>query len=961
MKITRKMLFLCGWSIFCFWTPNVGLATHGDPSFFNVDYTKGVSVQLMEEAKAGVASGQEKAAQSVVSRFAILPNDEGRTLFPSGTRCDSVEVREGKMKVFVLLPENFNKGDITVFDLETAGEILRYHFAEPELLQEIRFVSRIQGSKSAWKSLVDFVVIEKPIQVGDEDWYEPDGPGPQSSPDYHAPFLNKNVTGQGPLGTSGQPQGALSGRTVFFSGGHGWVWTGTGWGLARPRLLQMNEDHGNIDAINFFAYYLFNAGATVVPMRPLGHQENEVVLDNTNPAVSWSGAWSNSSNPRYYGSGSPPYRYTDTSPTETATATYTPNIPVAGFYPVYCWANYGSDRVSNQLYRILHSGGESQVRINHRRVGCGWIWLGNYYFQVGSHPMTGSVVISNQSNNTGIVIADAIRFGNGAGDVNRGGGVSGYLRETECSRYWVQQAMGTGGSSSVYDTSSNDNSDNVGTPPRMAAQMRRDDDQGYNGDIYLGYHSNASSGSARGCVALITTYGPPDNGSTYASLVGTEVRDDCLAEDGPGHWPRTWISRGVTYSSGYGEFSAYNLNSEMCGTIIEVAFHDNADDALLLRDPRVRNVTARACYQAIVRYFNQFDGNPLVFLPEPPVRPRALNNGEGGVVISWSPGASGGAGGSAATGYVVYRSPDGLNFGNPVTTSGTSVTLGNLTLGQTYHFRIAATNAGGESLPTEVLSVRIKDTGPVPILIVGGYDRIDLYNNRTEDRPPMSDVDRLHVRLNNSYDYISWAAEDIASYGEYFDSCSNEAIVSGDVSLGNYLAVIWLVGEESSLDETFSTTEQNLLGAYLDGGGQLFVSGAEIGYDLVEQSGGASFFSNYLKAGYAGDDAATYTAQGSAGIFAGLGSLTFDNGSFVYNVDYPDQLNVSGGSSANMTYTGGNGGTAGIQFEGDFRLVHLGFPWETIRGSARSEVMNRVLDYFDLSTQPEYFSLWELY
>src|ERR1700741_2373965 len=103
------------------------------------------------------------------------------------------------------------------------------------------------------------------------------------------------------------------------------------------------------------------SGATVVPFRPLGYQNNEVIVDNTSAAFSKAGPWSNSTSTRYYGSGSPPYFFASTADTESATATYTPNIPAAGYYPVYAWANYGSDRVPGQLYRIKSTGGESQV------------------------------------------------------------------------------------------------------------------------------------------------------------------------------------------------------------------------------------------------------------------------------------------------------------------------------------------------------------------------------------------------------------------------------------------------------------------------------------------------------------------------------------------------------------------------------------------------------------------------
>jgi hypothetical protein len=99
--------------------------------------------------------------------------------------------------------------------------------------------------------------------------------------------------------------------------------------------------------------------------------------------VTFAGSWSDSSQTTFWGTaGDVPYRFASLSATETATATYTPTIPVAGFYPVYTWVLAGSDR-GDQLYRIRHTGGESLVRIPHHMVGNGWIYLGEYYFNAG--------------------------------------------------------------------------------------------------------------------------------------------------------------------------------------------------------------------------------------------------------------------------------------------------------------------------------------------------------------------------------------------------------------------------------------------------------------------------------------------------------------------------------------------------------------------------------------------------
>ena len=74
--------------------------------------------------------------------------------------------------------------------------------------------------------------------------------------------------------------------------------------------------------MSMFAYYCFNAGATVVAMRPIGNQTNEVVLDNVDPEVTFQGAWADSVFTNYYGNaGDVPYRFTSVAATETATAT----------------------------------------------------------------------------------------------------------------------------------------------------------------------------------------------------------------------------------------------------------------------------------------------------------------------------------------------------------------------------------------------------------------------------------------------------------------------------------------------------------------------------------------------------------------------------------------------------------------------------------------------------------------
>ncbi|HKS36682.1 MAG TPA: fibronectin type III domain-containing protein [Verrucomicrobiae bacterium] len=795
----------------------------------------------------------------------------------------------------------------------------------------------------------------------------------------------------GPIApASGQPAGALSGRIVFMSAGHGWTWHNANnvWYTQRAQTNEMIEDYGNLDQMTMFAFYCFNAGATVVPFRPIGFQTNEVVLDNDDPDVTFAGNWSDSSSTIFYGSpGDVPYRFASITATETAAATYTPVVPAEGFYPVYAWVRHGPDRTS-QLYRINHTGGQSLVRVPHHMVGNGWVYLGTYYFHAGANGPSGSVVISNVQPAPafgGVVIADAIRFGNGMGGIvpAAGAAVSGYSREEEASRYWVQAGLGQGQPSSIFDTGSDDGSDNVGTPPRMAREMNREAAGSFFQRIFLSFHSNAGGG--RGTLGLYNDNSlfpgtATSNQFRWAQLAGAEVNDDLSALAIP-PLEVAWFNRGanITYARtdfAFGEIRNDAIGGEMDATIIEVAFHDHADDARLMRDPKVRNAVARACCQAAVRYMNQFDAVPLNFLPEPPVRVRAVAGANGTIVISWS---APGAGGGNPTGYVIYRSLDGYGFGNPLSVSGggaTSVALTNVSADTAIFFRVAAVNAGGESLPSETVACRrASNPGGARVLFVNGFDRFDRTLNARQTAGPgiggpnggTGTFDRVKPRQANAFDYVVRHGQSISRCGVAFDSCPNDAVISGSISLAGYPAVVWALGEESTADESFSAAEQTLVANYLNGGGNLFVSGSEIAWDLDRDTGplapDRAFLNSRLHADLGGnlnDDAGTYQFAARAGsIFAGNAGGRFDDGTVAtYDVDFPDALTTVGaGASAAIDYVGGSGGAAALQYDGSGgggRVVYFGFPFEAITvGAVRDQYMSDVLRFFGLLAPPQ--------
>jgi len=139
------------------------------------------------------------------------------------------------------------------------------------------------------------------------------------------------------------------------------------------------------------------------------------------------------------------------------------------------------------------------------------------------------------------------------------------------------------------------------------------------------------------------------------------------------------------------------------------------------------------------------------------------------------------------------------------------------------------------------------------------------------------------------------------------------------------------------------------LQGFLQSGGALFISGTEIGWHLDAEGVDPWFYNNVLRADYISDDAGTYWVSPASGsIFAGLEPFRFDAAG-MYDPDFPDVLTPDSGSIPALVYWGGTGGTAAVQYLDPQneceRLVHFGFPFETIMPQDRPIVMSRIMTF----------------
>ena len=482
--------------------------------------------------------------------------------------------------------------------------------------------------------------------------------------------------------------------------------------------------------------------------------------------------------------------------------------------------------------------------------------------------------------------------------------------------------------------------------------------------IHIEFHTNAFDTTARGQLCLITDTGSTTNQALLATTLSNEIDADMLVLDDT--FEHQWVDRASpTLTSSYGAISTSNNSNEFDATIVEFAFHDNAQDAQLLRDSRVRAAMGRACVQGVVRFLNGLAGStvPLAFAPDTPRDVAVEDLGGGDIQVSWQPPLSDSARGDPATGYVVYQSANGYGFGDPIVLGNVlSTTISGVATAETKYFRVAATNAGGESMPSEVLAVRRPAGGIADVLIVQGFDRQRRQLNPVQafTQPPAYaglSIERTIWRASNAYDYVIQHAEALAAAGYGFASCNNEAVINNRVALTNYAVVDWMLGQESIEDETLSTVEQSLLDTYLTAGGAIFISGADIAFDLINQAGGPTFATTTLQIGYTGNDANTYNAAPSSGggIFTGMAAFNFNPASgAAYDTREPDILASGLQGFACLNFTGGSTGIAGVQLSGTtHNAVTLAFPFEAISSPAiRAEMMTRVMNFLLTATGP---------
>ena len=791
------------------------------------------------------------------------------------------------------------------------------------------------------------------------------------------------------------------------------------WKWQRPNLFCTTEDlFTQTIVVPYLIPMLENAGATVFTPRERDWQTKEIIVDN-DKGVSAEGSW--------YGEHTEKEPWTDTGERgfgfrngilrdgenpftmgtarmirttkkeDKAIAIWQPNFKEEGRYAVYVSYQTMPKSVDDAHYIVRHKGQETHFIVNQKMGGGTWVYLGTFDFDKGENPFN-CVALTNQSKRKGVVTADAVRFGGGMGNIERGGDISHMPRCLEAARYYAQWA---GAPYSIYGnkTGTDDYAEDINTRSLMTNWLAGGSPyvptkEGKNVPIELSLAVHSDAGYERdgkslvGSLAICTTSfndGRLSSGiSRFASQDFIEALRSNVTRDLSKKYKR-WNWR-YLWDRNYSETRL----PEVPSAIIETLSHQNFPDMKLGQDPNFKFTMARSIYKTILRYVSQMHRRPCIVQPLQPHLFKATLTGDNKVKLSWKAQDDELEPTAVPTSYNIYVAAGSGGFDNGTNVRGTSYTM-ELEPGVMYRFKVTAVNRGGESFPTSTLSAYYQPGATKTAMVINGFSRLSAPAVRDNIHEQGFDIEEDagvsygltagwsgkqqcfnkstmgstepnglgysgnemagNFVMGNTFDYVYTHADAIAATKKYnVVSCTSETVESGIVDLINYDVVDLALGlqkydaNSTVFYKSIPSMLRNKLSAYVLGHGKLIASGAYIGSDL-QHDDERVWLESTLKVAYGGA-IHTDTISGIKGMGTEFDFYRQLNPTH-YAATKCDVLMPVSTAFCPLQYA--NGMSAGVAYKGnDNATFTMAFPFECIIDrNKRLSIMNGILKFLE--------------
>lgn len=849
-------------------------------------------------------------------------------------------------------------------------------------------------------------------------------PGRKSDNEYDSYWDGINYKGKPWVSNISKPNNislGLSNRHIALWASHGRYYDQKKgfWKWQRPNLFCTTEDlFTQTIVVPYLIPMLENAGATVFTPRERDWQTKEIIVDN-DKGVSAEGSW--------YGEHTEKEPWTDTGERgfgfrngilrdgenpftmgtarmirttkkeDKAIAIWQPNFKEEGRYAVYVSYQTMPKSVDDAHYIVRHKGQETHFIVNQKMGGGTWVYLGTFDFDKGENPFN-CVALTNQSKRKGVVTADAVRFGGGMGNIERGGDISHMPRCLEAARYYAQWA---GAPYSIYGnkTGTDDYAEDINTRSLMtnwlaggSPYVPAKEGKKVPIELSLAVHSDAGyerdGKSLVGSLAICTTSfndGRLNSGiSRFASQDFIEALRSNVTRDLSKKYKR-WNWR-YLWDRNYSETRL----PEVPSAIIETLSHQNFPDMKLGQDPNFKFTMARSIYKTILRYVSQMHRRPCIVQPLQPHLFKATLTGTNKVKLSWKAQDDELEPTAVPTSYNIYVAAGTGGFDNGTNVRGTSYTM-ELEPGVMYRFKVTAVNRGGESFPTSTLSAYYQPGATKTAMVINGFSRLSAPAVRDNIHEQGFDIEEDagvsygltagwsgkqqcfnkstmgstepnglgysgnemagNFVMGNTFDYVYTHADAIAATKKYnVVSCTSETVESGIVDLINYDVVDLALGlqkydaNSTVFYKSIPSMLRNKLSAYVLGHGKLIASGAYIGSDL-QHDDERVWLESTLKVAYGGA-IHTDTISGIKGMGTEFDFYRQLNPTH-YAATKCDVLMPVSTAFCPLQYA--NGMSAGVAYRGnDNATFTMAFPFECIIDrNKRLSIMNGILKFLE--------------
>lgn len=849
-------------------------------------------------------------------------------------------------------------------------------------------------------------------------------PGRKSDNEYDSYWDGINYKGKPWVSNISKPNNislGLSNRHIALWASHGRYYDQKKgfWKWQRPNLFCTTEDlFTQTIVVPYLIPMLENAGATVFTPRERDWQTKEIIVDN-DKGVSGEGSW--------YGEHTEKEPWTDTGERgfgfrngilrdgenpftmgtarmirttkkeDKAIAIWQPNFKEEGRYAVYVSYQTMPKSVDDAHYIVRHKGQETHFIVNQKMGGGTWVYLGTFDFDKGENPFN-CVALTNQSKRKGVVTADAVRFGGGMGNIERGGDISHMPRCLEAARYYAQWA---GAPYSIYGnkTGTDDYAEDINTRSLMtnwlaggSPYVPTKEGKKVPIELSLAVHSDAGyerdGKSLVGSLAICTTSfndGRLNSGiSRFASQDFIEALRSNVTRDLSKKYKR-WNWR-YLWDRNYSETRL----PEVPSAIIETLSHQNFPDMKLGQDPNFKFTMARSIYKTILRYVSQMHRRPCIVQPLQPHLFKATLTVDNKVKLSWKAQDDELEPTAVPTSYNIYVAAGTGGFDNGTNVRGTSYTM-ELEPGVMYRFKVTAVNRGGESFPTSTLSAYYQPGATKTAMVINGFSRLSAPAVRDNIHEQGFDIEEDagvsygptagwsgkqqcfnkstmgstepnglgysgnemagNFVMGNTFDYVYTHADAIAATKKYnVVSCTSETVESGIVDLINYDVVDLALGlqkyDENStvFYKSIPSMLRNKLSSYVLGHGKLIASGAYIGSDL-QHDDERVWLESTLKVAYGGA-IHTDTISGIKGMGTEFDFYRQLNPTH-YAATKCDVLMPVSTAFCPLQYA--NGMSAGVAYRGnDNATFTMAFPFECIIDrNKRLSIMNGILKFLE--------------